>query len=125
MVQWLGLLALTADRAQVQYLVRELKSHEPCGVAKKEKKFKDKIDLDFSLDPATLPIEQRGKCYILSEPQFPEVYNGSSFGMTLCTSWSPGWSPMTLPPGVHIFVWSPPTLPRISLSGGEAREAEN
>lgn len=28
---------------------------------------------------------------------------------------------MTLPPGVHIFVWSPPTLCRIGLSGGEAR----
>ena len=37
MVQWLGLGAFTAV-AQVQSLVGELRSHKPCGAAKKKKK---------------------------------------------------------------------------------------
>ena len=36
-VQWLGLGAFTAV-AQVQSLIGELKSHKPCGMAKKKKK---------------------------------------------------------------------------------------
>ena len=36
-VQWLGLCAFTA-RAQVQSLVRELRSHKPLGAAKKKEK---------------------------------------------------------------------------------------
>ena len=38
-VQWLGLSAFTAV-AQVQSLVRELKSHKPWGVAKNKKQNK-------------------------------------------------------------------------------------
>ena len=48
MVQWLGLGAFTAV-AQIQSLVRELRSHKPRGSAKKKKKKKKekigKLDL--------------------------------------------------------------------------------
>ena len=39
-VQWLGLRAFTAG-AQVQSLVRELRSWKPCGMAKKKEKVKE------------------------------------------------------------------------------------
>ena len=44
MVQWLG-LCLPTQGAQVQSLVRELKSHILCGGAKRKKKKKDKTCL--------------------------------------------------------------------------------
>ena len=38
-VQWLGLSTLTALAAQVQALVRKLRSHKAHGVVKKKKSF--------------------------------------------------------------------------------------
>ena len=48
-VQWLGLSAFTAG-AQVQSLVRQLKSHKPCSVAKKKKKKDDTNELIYKTE---------------------------------------------------------------------------
>ena len=54
MAQYLGLGAFTMQRAQVQSLVRELRSHKPHDMAKKKKK--DKAKALYGILPGVLEM---------------------------------------------------------------------